>query len=86
MMWLSINAPDGRRIRQQFASVAAATVALVRGYSVHGVVHLADDRGESGFVAPLEGPTVMTGLLDAHGDELLAWLDAKGLKITKKDD
>ena len=78
MIWLVIETPDGRHVRQQWGSIEGANALLQTGYRVVGQVHLADAKGEGGFVAPLDGPTAMTALLDAHGDELVNWLAARG--------
>lgn len=78
MTLYEIEAPDGRRIRQYSnGSSSEVQTALMPGYKVKGTVSLADDRGEGGFLCPLNGKTLMGALLDAHGDELVAWLKGK---------
>lgn len=78
MTLYEIEAPDGRRIRQFSKATAAEVQAnLLTGYKVRGTVSLADDKGNGGFLSPLNGKTLMGALLDAHGDELMAWLKGK---------
>jgi hypothetical protein len=70
LVQLEIRSPDGRVIRQFHKSVDAARKALQPGYEVTGEVI------GSGVVSPV-GPgarSFMRALLDAHGDELEAWL------------
>jgi hypothetical protein len=81
LMLLEISTPDGRRLRQHHESIEAAKAKLTAGYAVTGTVSLADSDGNGGFVAPLAGPTFLTKLLEAHGDELLTWLESKGFKV-----
>jgi hypothetical protein len=73
MKWFEIKAPDGRLLRQEHASLEALKVSLVSGYEVVGVVFGASVDGKGGLVEPIGGPSLMRTLLDAHGDELLAW-------------
>lgn len=76
-MWIEISAPGDRRIRMHHASVEDLKSKLEPGYSIIGIVSLCNERGEGGFVSPLNGPSLMGALLEAHGEELLAWLRAR---------
>lgn len=73
-MWIEISAPGDRRLRMQHASIDDLKSKLEPGYSIVGTVSLCNDKGEGGFVSPLNGPSLMGALLEAHGDELLTWL------------
>jgi hypothetical protein len=75
LIQLEIRAPDGRIIRQFHRSIDAARAALQSGYEITGQVV------GSGVVSPLGAGTrsFMASLLDAHGDELEAWLEAPGI-------
>jgi hypothetical protein len=75
LVQLEVRAPDGRLIRQFHKSVDAARAALQAGYEVTGEVI------GSGVVSPV-GPgtrSFMRALLDAHGDELEAWLAERSI-------
>lgn len=72
-----IECPDGRIIRHRHESLDAAKKALQEGYKVSGEVLGASSDDKGGIVDPI-GPgttSIMQTLLDARGDELLAWLD-----------
>lgn len=73
-----IQAPDGRIIRQQHASLEHARAAVtVPGYGIVGEVLGASTDGKGGWVDPV-GPgavSLMGKLLEAHGPELLEWLE-----------
>jgi hypothetical protein len=76
LVQLEISTPDGRVIRQFHKSVDAARNALQPGYTVTGEVI------GGNIVSPI-GPgarSFMTSLLDASGGELLAFLEAHGLR------
>ena len=75
-----IECPDGRVIRHRHASLEEASKALQDGYKVCGEVLGASTDDKGGLVMPI-GPgttSVMQTLLEAHGDELIAWLRGKG--------
>jgi hypothetical protein len=54
--------------------------------SIEGEVFGANDAGEGGVVAAIEptGPSIMAGLLAAHGKKLEAWLAARGIISSDK--
>jgi hypothetical protein len=75
LVQLEIRAPDGRVIKQSHRSIDSARAALSPGYEVVGQVI------GSGVVSPI-GPgarSFMEALLDAHGDVLMEWLEARGV-------
>lgn len=74
MPLFEIKAPDGRILRQDHPSLDDLKARLLPGYSIIGRVYgvLQDQAG--GLVEPAEGPSLMSELLAAHGDELVAWL------------
>jgi hypothetical protein len=73
--------PDGRVVRHRAESLDALRKALLPNYVVRGQIFGADADGKGGFVAPIgsSAPTIMTSLLDAFGDQLLAWLASRGI-------
>ena len=71
--------PNGRRVRHRHNSLEALQKALQPGYSVAGQVFGANEDDTGGFVA---SKSTMSGLLAAHGDELLAWLAGHGVGPT----
>lgn len=78
MSLFEIKAPDGRLLRQEHASLDALKASLVTGYEVSGRVFGADANGQGGLVEKIGGPSLMAMLLEAHGDELVAWLKVRG--------
>lgn len=75
MKLFEIKAPDGRILRQEHADKPV----LTSGYEVTGVVIGAASDGTGGLVEKIGGPSLMRVLLEAHGDELAAWLKARSL-------
>lgn len=73
MRLFEIKAPDGRILRQEHAEKPT----LMAGYEVTGVVFGAASDGTGGLVEKIGGPSLMAILLDAHGEELAAWLKAR---------
>jgi hypothetical protein len=76
-----IECPDGRVIRHRHETLHAAQAALQDGYKVTGEVLGASTDDKGGMVSPV-GPgtsSLMQTLLEAHGDELLAWLGKHGI-------
>jgi hypothetical protein len=76
--------PDGRKVRHRHHSLEALQKVLLPGYSVVGQVFGANADDTGGFVASIGpgGKSSMAGLLQAHGDELLAWLARHGIGPT----
>jgi hypothetical protein len=82
--WFETSTPDNRLVRHRAASLDALRKALLLNYTVTAEVFGASDQGLGGFVASI-GPgakSTMSGLLAAHGDELLAWLAGHGVGPT----
>lgn len=77
-----IETPDGRVIRRRHESVDAAKKGLLDGYKVTGEVLGASVDDKGGFVDPIGHGTksIMQTLLDARGNELLAWLKKHGIE------
>lgn len=71
MMLFELKAPDGRTIRSPASSLVELKDRLIPGYEVVG-------RVICGVVEPIEGPSLMKQLLDAHGEELREWLRQPG--------
>jgi hypothetical protein len=78
MRWFDVRAPDGRELRTKGESREALKLSLAPGYEIVSEVYAANARGEGGYAASLEGKSLLSVLLDAHGDELEAWLKARG--------
>jgi hypothetical protein len=76
-----IKAPDGRILRQEHADKPV----LTSGYVVTGTVFGAASDGTGGFVEKIGGPSLMAILLEAHGDELIAYLGEHhiGVRVVK---
>jgi len=80
-----VRTPDNRVVRHRAASLVALRKSLLPNYRVTAEVFGASDQGIGGFVASIGAdakPTMMSGLLAAHGDELLAWLAGHGVGPT----
>lgn len=78
MKLFEIKAPDGRTLRQEHASLETLKGALMPGYEVTGTVFGAATDATGGLVEKIGGPSLMTILLETHGEELLAWLFKSG--------
>ena len=74
MTLFEIRAPDGRILRQEHASLEVLKASMIAGYEVTGVVFGAGSDGSGGFVEKIGGPSLMSILLESHGDELMAYL------------
>jgi hypothetical protein len=68
-------------VRHKARNIEALRARLLPGYVVEGEIFGANDAGEGGVVAAIEpsGPSIMAGLLLAHGDELVAFLAERGI-------
>jgi hypothetical protein len=77
-----VETPDGRKVRHRYATADGLQKMLQPGYRVIAEVFGAGIDGKGGFVVPIgsSAPTIMTSLLDAFGDQLLAWLASHGIK------
>jgi hypothetical protein len=69
------------QVRHKARTVEELRSRLLPGYTIHGEIFGADDAGAGGVVAAIEptGPSIMAGLLLAHGSELLAFLAEHGI-------
>jgi hypothetical protein len=78
-----VKAPQGGQLRHRALSIEALRAKLLPEYTIHGEIFGADDKGAGGVVAAIEpaGPSIMSGLLQAHGDELMAFLVARGVTV-----
>jgi hypothetical protein len=76
-----VACPDGRKVRHHHATADSLQKMLQPGYKVVAEVFGAGIDGNGGFVAPIgsSAPTIMESLLDAFGDQLLAWLASRGI-------
>jgi hypothetical protein len=77
-----VNTPHNlHQVRHKARTIEALRSRLLPGYAIAGEVFGANDAGEGGVVAAIEpsGPSIMAGLLAAHGDELLAFLAERGI-------
>ena len=84
MPWLlhATRWPSGSRHRA--ASLEALQRALLKGYTVTAEVFGASGIGIGGVAAQIgsDVPSIMAGLLAAHGKELEARLASRGVKST----
>jgi hypothetical protein len=76
-----VKTPHGGQVRHKARTVEELRSRLLPGYTIHGEIFGANDAGEGGVVAAIEptGPSIMAGLLAAHGDELIAFLAERGI-------
>jgi hypothetical protein len=82
--WFEVRTPAGRVIRHRAASLDALQGALLKGYTVTAEVFGASALGFGGVAAQIgpDVPSIMAGLLAAHGKELETWLASRGVKST----
>jgi hypothetical protein len=83
-----VNTPHNlHQVRHKARTIESLRSRLLPGYTIHGEIFGANDAGEGGVVAAIEptGPSIMAGLLLAHGAELLAFLEAHGLRPVARD-
>jgi len=64
-------------MRQSALDAATLQRTLNFGYTVTGEVFA------SGYVVPLDGPSLWDGFIAAHGPEFLAWLSANGVTVRR---
>jgi hypothetical protein len=77
-----VNTPHNlHQVRHKARTIESLRSRLLPGYTIAGEIFGANDAGEGGVVAAIEptGPSIMAGLLLAHGDELLAFLAERGI-------
>jgi hypothetical protein len=81
-----VNTPRDHKVRHKAPTVEALRARLLPGYTIAGEIFGADDAGAGGVVAAIEptGPSIMQGLLLAHGDELMAFLAERGIGSDKQ--
>jgi hypothetical protein len=75
-----VNTPHHlHQVRHKACTIEALRSRLLPGYTIEGEIFGANDAGEGGVVAAIEptGPSIMAGLLAAHGDELIAFRGAR---------
>jgi hypothetical protein len=79
--WFEITAPDGRVLRHKAVSFAELQKSLLRGYKVTAEVFGSSSTGVGGVAAQIgsDVPSIMEGLLAAHGKDLEAWLAERGI-------
>jgi hypothetical protein len=82
--WFEVRTPDGRVVRHQAASLDALQKALLKGYTVTAEIFGASAIGFGGVAAQIgsDVPSIMAGLLAAHGKELETWLAPHGVKTS----
>jgi len=82
--WFEVRTPDGRLVRHRAVSLDALRKSLLPNYVCVAEVFGASDQGLGGFAVSISpgAKSTMSGLLAAHGDELLAWLAGHGVKST----
>jgi hypothetical protein len=79
--WFEITTPDGRVLRHRALSIADLQKALLKGYTVTAEVFGSSSTGVGGVAARIgsDVPSILEGLLQAHGPELEEWLAARGI-------
>ena len=83
-----VNTPHNlHQVRHKARSMEALRTRLLPGYTIAGEIFGANDAGEGGVVAAIEptGPSIMQGLLGAHGGVLMEWLEAHGFRPVARD-
>jgi hypothetical protein len=83
-----VNTPHNlHQVRHKARTIESLRSRLLPGYTIEGEIFGANDAGEGGVVAAIEptGPSIMMGLLLAHGAELLKFLEAHGLPVARDE-
>ncbi len=83
-----VNTPRNlHQVRHKARTIKSLRSRLLPGYTIEGEIFGANDAGEGGVVAAIEptGPSIMAGLLQAHGAELLAFLAERGIIGSNKE-
>jgi hypothetical protein len=78
MRVFEVFTPDGRKVRHLSETREGLAARLEAGYAIGAEVYGADEHGAGGYATATNGKSLMAVLLEAHGDELLAWLASKG--------
>ena len=80
-----IICPDGvRRVRHRGASQEDMRRRLQPGYSIAGEVFGANADDTGGFVSVPGAPSMLKALLEANGDDLIAFLAERGIISSDK--
>ena len=74
MKAFEVRTPDGRLIRHLSATIDSLKSRLAPNYVITGEAFGFDVNGQGGYVVQLGGKSLLAVLLEAHGDELRAWL------------
>ena len=77
MKMFDVEAPDGRIVRLPAESIEALKPQLAAGYTIVAEAFGVRKDGAGGYSIPLGGKSLLAILLEAHGDELLAFLAEK---------
>jgi hypothetical protein len=80
MKTFDVEAPDGRIVRLQAESIDTLKPQIAAGYTIVAEAFGARKDGTGGYSIPLGGKSLLAILLEAHGDDLLAWLASKGFE------
>jgi hypothetical protein len=78
--WFAVSCPDGRAVRHRHSSMDALQKELQPGYRAIGQVFGHNEDGTGGFVSTPGAPSMMKALLEANGDDLIAFLAERGIK------
>ena len=74
-----VAAPDGRKLRHRHYSLEALRKELQPGYVAVGQVFGHAEDGTGGFVSVPGAPSMLKALLEANGDDLIAFLAERGI-------
>jgi hypothetical protein len=77
-----VNTPHNlHQVRHKARTIESLRSRLLPGYTIAGEIFGANDAGEGGVVAAISptGPSIMAGLLQAFGDELITFLAERGI-------
>jgi hypothetical protein len=82
--WFETTTLDGRVLRHRALSLAELQKALLKNYKVTAEVFGASATGVGGVASQIgsDVPSIMAGLLAAHGEEIVAFLAERGIKST----
>jgi len=80
MKMFDVEAPDGRIVRLPAESIEALKPQLAAGYTIVAEAFGVRKDGAGGYSIPLGGKSLLAILIEAHGDDLLAFLKEKGFE------